>query len=44
VLLLAIVLLRLFAAFCAAEKTDAKKPPGFCGANAVPPGVFASSG
>jgi hypothetical protein len=29
VLLLAIVLLKLFAAFCAAENTDAKKPPGF---------------
>jgi hypothetical protein len=27
--LLAIVLVMLFAAFCAAENTDAKKPPGF---------------
>jgi hypothetical protein len=28
-LLLAIVLVRLFAAFWAAENTEAKKPPGF---------------
>jgi hypothetical protein len=42
--LLAIVLDMLFAAFCAAENTDAKKPPGFWGADAVPPGVLTSSG
>ena len=41
--LFVIVLLNVLAAFCAAEKTDEKKP--VCGGDtAVPPGVFASSG
>jgi hypothetical protein len=37
---LAIVLLRVLAAFCAAENTDEKNP---LGGPAVPPGVFTSS-
>ena len=37
------VVLKVFAAFWAAEKTDEKKPLGDWGGYAVPPGVFASS-
>jgi hypothetical protein len=40
---LAIEVLRVLAAFCAAENTDEKKPLGDWGETAVPPGVFASS-
>jgi hypothetical protein len=39
-----IVLDNEFAAFCAAENIDEKKPPAACGAVSVPPGVFTSSG
>lgn len=43
VVLFAIVVLRVLAAFWAAENTEEKKPLGDWGGPAVPPGVFTSS-
>ena len=43
VVLFAMVVLRVLAAFWAAEKTEEKKPLGDWGGPAVPPGVFTSS-
>jgi hypothetical protein len=40
---LAIDVLKVLAAFCAAENTDEKKPLGDCPGPTVPPGVLASS-